>query len=706
VSAGRLRRAGARLLLPCGLPPALALAAAGGAAQAPVGDTIRVHELETVVVTAERTPRRLETSTGAVAILRGEQLRRLPLRGLADALQQVPGLVFLDFGGLGEQPQVTVRGFYGGGEAEYVVVLLDGVPLNAPEGGRVPWHLAALEAVESIEVLRGGASAHHGDAAVGAVVDIRTRADAAPAARWTVGAGQHGRAHGSLAVAGRAGSLHAELGRSKGYREHAARAGGSLAGSLALLRSPGRELGLSTLHAWRRAEDPGPLPGEALAASRTAVLPFYRFDGTSERTHRLGVNGRAAGAGSIHASGYLVAEHRTLDQVRTLPLGPGFADTRERVLHGTRLLGSGQVELARQLIGAGDRLLLGVDASLGRLTSEYHPVLQGPAERYREATFRRGDSDGRVAGERAAAAGFARYELRPRDALLLAATARLDRIRDRQGPGTPGEAEVARTHTAFSPRLGLNARYLDAPRQTGHLYLNLARSFKAPTPDQLFDRRPVPVPYPPYRIHLSNAGLRPQLGHGVEAGVYHRAGAAAGPAADLSLSAYRMEMRDEIDFDLRTFGYVNIGRSRHQGVETGVRVRGPRGVEATSTYTLQAVTARSGEHAGKWLKAVPRHSLSGGLHLGAAQGPAASVLVARTVGVFLDDANTLPLSGFTRVDLRLSHALRGVRLAAEVYNLLGREYSTTGFQDPAGSGVVYYYPAAGRVLELRIGSAR
>ncbi|CAN5248954.1 hypothetical protein BH20GEM2_BH20GEM2_03030 [soil metagenome] len=38
-------------------------------------------------------------------------------------------------------------------------------------------------------------------------------------------------------------------------------------------------------------------------------------------------------------------------------------------------------------------------------------------------------------------------------------------------------------------------------------------------------------------------------------------------------------------------------------------------------------------------------------------------------------------------------------LSLEVFNLLDREYSTTGFPDPAGSGVVYYDPAAGRTLQ-------
>jgi len=31
------------------------------------------------------------------------------------------------------------------------------------------------------------------------------------------------------------------------------------------------------------------------------------------------------------------------------------------------------------------------------------------------------------------------------------------------------------------------------------VFLNAGRSFKAPTPDQLFDQRSIPVPFEPYR---------------------------------------------------------------------------------------------------------------------------------------------------------------------------------------------------------------
>jgi iron complex outermembrane recepter protein len=703
---------GVLLLTLLSLAPGAEAQRAGGSMEAAPPDTTRPYAIETVVVTAERSARRVERSTGAAAVLHGEQLRRLPLRTVADALQQLPGFAFLDFGGLGDRPQVTVRGFYGGGEAEYVVVLLDGKPINALEGGRVAWDLIPLEAIESIEVLRGGASALYGDAAVGAVVNLTTRSDVPQRIRWSVSAGQHDRLNASMGlngqVAGRAGSLFADVGRSSGFRDHAARAAGSGGGSVALLRSATRSLLLSTLHHWSDTEEPGPVPGDVLATARTVALPFYRFDSTADRRHRLGLDGHVELRGGATASGYLTAEHRSLDQVRTLPLAPTFADTRNRVMQSTRVLGSAQVQANHLLVRGMDRLLVGADASIGRLSSEYYAFGQGTPATYRDSRFERGALDERGAGSRAAAAGFARYELQPGEALLFALSGRLDRIEDRFEPAAPSEGEATRrTHVAFSPKVGANVRYLDSGGHTGHVYANLARSFKAPTPDQLFDRRPIPVPFPPYRVYLSSAELDPQYGTSAELGLYHRAELVPGSVAgEVSASLYRMEMRDEIDFDMQTFGYINIGRSRHQGVEAGMRLYGPAGIGLTANYTLQDVTARNGENHGSRLKAVPRHFFSGGLDLGAARSASASLRVTRADGLYLDDANTLALPGFTRTDLRLSHPVRGLRLSAVIFNLLDREYSTTGFPDPSGSGIVHYYPAAGRSIEFRIDSAR
>jgi outer membrane receptor protein involved in Fe transport len=301
-------------------------------------------------------------------------------------------------------------------------------------------------------------------------------------------------------------------------------------------------------------------------------------------------------------------------------------------------------------------------------------------------------------------AGFVRYALQIAPTLSISVGGRVDWLHDAFEARAPsGGAPESATHVAFSPKIGASFRYVGSDRHTGHLYANVARSFKAPTPDQLFDQRTVPVPFPPYAITFANAALRPQYGTNKELGAYHRAVIAPGAlAADLTVAVYQLDLRDELDFDLQSFRYANIGQSRHRGLETGLKLDGPHTLALFANYTLQAATTTAGDNAGKYLKAIPHHFVTAGVTVGSSSGPAASVVMLGARRIYLDDANTQELPGWTRWDARVSYSVRGVRLSADVFNLLDAKYSTTGFPDPADPGVVHYYPAAGRTLQIGV----
>src|SRR5512140_722012 len=107
-------------------------------------DTASAHRLDPVVVTAGRASAPLATSAAAVTRLSAADLRRLPVSTVAGALELVPGMVVLHSDALGEAPRLAIRGFYGGGETEYVTVLVDGVPLTGLATGNVNWDLVPL----------------------------------------------------------------------------------------------------------------------------------------------------------------------------------------------------------------------------------------------------------------------------------------------------------------------------------------------------------------------------------------------------------------------------------------------------------------------------------------------------------------------------------------------------------------------------------
>jgi outer membrane cobalamin receptor len=621
-------------------------------------DSTRTTALDAVVVTAERARSTLGSSTAAVTRIEGTELMRLPHATVADVLRIVPGFAVVSFDGMGQDPQIMARGFYGGGEAEYVVVMVDGIPVDQLHTGLVPWDaLPPLTAIEAVEVVRGGSSALYGSAAIGAVINVITRRDAPKSLLTDVSAGKFA----TVRVAAAYGSLlSAGLDRTDGFREHGQRATGRVRAGVEL--APG--IRLTAASHWRAFDDPGALLESVVQRNPRASDSLFRFDHTRDRAHSL-MLGLTRGM----LTGSLAGELRHTNAVRTIPLAPGFGDTKERDVANGRLAATGQLALAN--------LTLGADVSHGTIDSKYYQVDAG----------QQGALDAEGDGRRTAAALFVQYTLQPAEPVRIALGGRWDWLGDTFAAGDA-------SHSAFSPKLGVNLRVAQAT----HAYVTAGRSFKAPTLDQLFDQRSIPFPFPPFSLTTSNRALVPQHGTNVEGGLYHASGSLTS-----SLSVYHMDMQDELDFDVQTLKYVNIGRSRHRGLEVAARYE-PRPAHAIfATYTLQAAKARSGEHTGKQLKAIPRRVWSAGFTIAPIAPVSVSLMFTQTEKMFLDDANAREIDDYTRFDAQLSYAVtRRVRLTLEAINLADAAYSTTGFPDPAGGAEAYFYPATRRVLSLGV----
>jgi vitamin B12 transporter len=113
-----------------------------------------------------------------------------------------------------------------------VLVLVDGVRLNAGVGGAAALGGIALDSIDRIEIVRGNLSSLYGSAAVGGVVQIFTRGGAP--AGWSVAAEAGEGDHRAAAASGAIGVDDLSVG-----------------GSLAARRS--RSFPRSTRRAWYRA---------------------------------------------------------------------------------------------------------------------------------------------------------------------------------------------------------------------------------------------------------------------------------------------------------------------------------------------------------------------------------------------------------------------------------------------------------------------
>ena len=131
-----------------------------------------------VVVTAAATPVELSTVTRTLTVITRDQIARLPVHSIADALRLISSVDVRARGERGVQTDFAVRGANFG----QMLVLVDGVRLNDAQSGHHNGDIPLpLDAIERIEILHGPGSSLFGADAFGGTINVITRQDTVPA---------------------------------------------------------------------------------------------------------------------------------------------------------------------------------------------------------------------------------------------------------------------------------------------------------------------------------------------------------------------------------------------------------------------------------------------------------------------------------------------------------------------------------------------
>ncbi|MCS6917144.1 MAG: TonB-dependent receptor [Chitinophagales bacterium] len=127
------------------------------------------RDLDPVVITASRYEKNLTEETVSMEVLRPALLHSTNPVSLDAALQQVPGLIFVD-------NQANIRGgsgfSYGAGSR--VLMLVDDIPQLTADAGDIKWDFIPLESVEQVEIIKGASSVLYGSSALNGVINVRT----------------------------------------------------------------------------------------------------------------------------------------------------------------------------------------------------------------------------------------------------------------------------------------------------------------------------------------------------------------------------------------------------------------------------------------------------------------------------------------------------------------------------------------------------
>lgn len=131
----------------------------------------QVIDLPHVVISANQFPLASDRVGSAVTVLLGDELRAKNVPSLEAALRTVPGMSINRSGNRGSITEVRMRG----AENNHLLVLIDGIEVNALANLAFDFADFPIDDVERIEVIRGPQSGIYGSNAHAGVISIVTR---------------------------------------------------------------------------------------------------------------------------------------------------------------------------------------------------------------------------------------------------------------------------------------------------------------------------------------------------------------------------------------------------------------------------------------------------------------------------------------------------------------------------------------------------
>jgi outer membrane receptor protein involved in Fe transport len=624
-----------------------------------------------ITVTPARTEIRLIDAPASVSVIDSQDLGSAGAQTLDDLLRQIPGFsIFRRSSSIVANPTtqgVSLRGA-GASGASRTLVLADGVPLNDAFGGWVYWDRVPRNAVDRIELMRGGSSDLYGSDALSGVINVITRPPSPGLIDAEASYGTRDTSDVSFFASerwkGLGVSVSGESFNTNGYFITAPEIRGAADQEAA---SKHRVFSLRLDQNWS---------GDNIVFARANLFDEDRENGTILQWNDTATESAAAGVqartsdGSnwnlvffanqqrFHQSFTAVAADRNTEALTRLQ----FVPSRDAGLS----FNWSRASFAKHL------LVAGIDVRGVRGTSD-------------ETGFNAGRTTTFVsAGGRQRRIGFFAQDLfsiSPR--WQLAASARYDNWRDSSASSvernlttrvvTPNFFDPRATD-AFSPRLTLTFR----PKEQLAIRASAYRAFRAPTLNELYRNFRVGD-----TLTLANNNLTAERLTGGEIG----ANWSWTRRVNARVTGYWTETVNPIsNFTLSVTPALitrqrrNLGRTRSLGIETESEIRISNFWSLTAGYLFAGATVLRAPQdpglEGLWIPQVPRHQFTLQTLYSRPKQVTAAIQFRATSKQFDDDQNRLPLGSFAVIDAMVSRPInRYLELFGAVQNLLNERYA-------------------------------
>jgi len=594
--------------------------------------------LETIVVTAYRSPLGSSDSPASTRVLDRQQLQQAASPSLDGKLRQSPGFtLFRRSSSLVANPTtegVSLRGL-GSTAASRSLVVLDNIPLNDPYGGWIHWEELPELSVHSVEVVRGGASDLYGSSAIGGVISlIPVRPQASGIEILTSGGSESTLDDGALATV-----------------KHNAWSGIASGGLIATdgytlvapnLRGPIDQP--SNVHAQNGLAEVGrALPGDGRIFLRTNVLNEIRHNGTPAQWNSGRLWRGAAGADWKDFALRLYGDDEHFRQTFSSIAGTRASEKLTRV----------GFDPADEL-GAALRWQrpVGVHA-LALAGADTHDVRAADDE---ELFTGAGGTLDTTARQRQT--GIWGEALFTPTKWTISGSARVDRFSNfdaRQFSSSPAPVQLpAFSETVFDPRLGVVRRITES------LTLNASgfRAYRAPTENELYRTGQVGQ-----QVTEPNPNLRSERATGWETGFQadiRRYGSSLRASyfwtqVNRPITALTLSVTPTGELLQRE----NLGQIESRGVSLDYAMQPFSwvGIEGGYQFANATVTKFASEPQliGKWIPQVPRNMATTQIRLTRPRIGVLSVQGQLTGRQFDDDANAYLLHSYFRLDAYAEH---------------------------------------------------
>ena len=577
------------------------------------------------IIVAARVPQNNNELGQAVTVLTRADIERRQTVVLSDLLATTPGVTVSRTGGIGTLTAVRIRG----AEGDQTLTIIDGIRVNDPSstGGAFDFGTLLAGSIDRIEILRGPNSVPWGSQAIGGVVNIVT---ATPTqglhARGNIEYGSHDTLYANAGLSGGTGPLTAAF--TGGYL----RTDGISAAANGTERDGFRQYGATGKVGLEITPDIGIDLRGYYADSRT------QYDAAFPAPNYV-VSDSPAYSTAKEAYGYVGAHANLFDDRFHNRVAFTIADIKRDNFDAPatpvsffsrgrteRYEYQGDFQLIDQL-----RIVGGAEHENSRFNDGSTFASTGITSVYGEAIAK------------------------PVRQLTITGGVRHD------------DHRTFGAHTTFGADAALA---LDTGTT---LRASYGEGFKAPTLYQLYS-------------FYGTRSLKPETARSYDAGIQQRL---LGGQVSVSVTYFHRDTTNQIDFDLNTFTYQNIARTRAEGVEVELALHPVQALTVTGNYSyIDAKNRSAGANFGKDLARRPKQTVSVSADYAFPFGLSLGGTVSHVGDSFDNAGNSVRLDGYVLAGFRAEMAI-GHRLSVygRIDNAFDEKYRTVANYGTDGRAV-------------------